>query len=131
VDDGAQQLVQPLVGACRDTRRSGEHEVYAQAGSGAGRSGEPGVVRPPPARRHERVGILREGRTDEELEIAQLVSPERQRQQVLALGPDRRAASQRHREPLEMLERRRPVEERETRQLGDPGRGHGSMVVRW
>ena len=59
-----------------------------QPGPRAGGGGQPGVVRPAPARRDEAVGAVGQRRPDEELEAAQLVAAERQRQQVLALDPD-------------------------------------------
>jgi hypothetical protein len=53
----------------------------------SGGSGEAAVVGPTTAGRHERIGARREGRPDEELEIAELVPAEGQWQQILALDP--------------------------------------------
>ena len=69
-----------------------------------------------------RVGALGQGRADEELEVAQLVAAERERQQVLALDPDARPAAEGRREPRQRLQRRRPVEQREPREIGRVGR---------
>jgi hypothetical protein len=46
-------------------------------------------------RRDERVGAVRDGRRDEELEVPELVPAEGERQQVLALDPDVDAAAER------------------------------------
>ena len=56
------------------------------------------------------------GGADEELQVAQLVATERQRQQVLALDPDLGPAAERGRQPRQRRERRRSVEQREARE---------------
>ena len=113
--------------------RSAQHEVDVETGLRAGRRREPAVVRPAPPGRDERVGALCQRRADEEFEVAQLVATERQREQVLALDPDVDLAAQRGRKPGEPLQRRRPVDQRETRQRGDAGRNlidrHRRMVA--
>ena len=70
-----------------------------EAGLRAGGGGEPRVVRPAAPGRDERVGALGERRADQELEVAQLVAAERERQQVLALDPELGAAAERGRQP--------------------------------
>ena len=75
-------------GPGRVDRRAGQHEMDVEAGARPGGGREPAVVRPAPAGRHERVGTVGERGADEELEVAQLVAAERDRQQVLALDPD-------------------------------------------
>ena len=99
------------------------------------------MVRPAPAGRDEGVGALGQRRADEELEVAQLVAAERERQQVLALDPDLGPAAERGREARQRLERRRPVEQREAREASDrasrwtraamvPGSYHRPMATR-
>ena len=90
-----------------------------QPGLRAGRGGQPAVVRPAPAGRDQGVGALGQRRPDQELEVAQLVAAEAERQEVLALDPD---VARRHRAPPRTAaarQRRGRVEEREARQ----GRG--------
>ena len=119
MDGRAQELVESLVCTRLVDRRSAEDEMDVKTGPRPGRRREPAVVRPAAARRDERVGAVGQRRADEELEVPQLVPAERQRQQVLALDPDLDASTKRRREPLDRMERRRPVEQREPRQRGD------------
>src|SRR5260221_475744 len=86
------------------------------AGGGGGGGGKPGLVRPAPTGRDERVSTLGEGRADEELEVAQLVAAERERKQVLTLDPHVRPAADGRREPRDPLERRWTVYQSEPRQ---------------
>ena len=72
--------------------------------------------------RDEGVGAIGERRADEELEVAQLVAAERERQQVLALDPDVGAAAERLREARQPMERRRAVEQAVTRRRRSGGR---------
>ena len=53
--------------------------------------------------RDEAVGALRQRGADQELEVAQLVAAEGEREQVLALDPDLGAAAERRREPRQRL----------------------------
>ena len=99
VDRRPEHRVEALVRAGLVERRAAQDEVDVEARPGAGGGRQPAVVRPAPARRHQRVGALGERRPDEELEVAQLVPAERQRQEVLALDPDLDPAAERRREP--------------------------------
>ncbi len=114
--------------------RPRQHEMDAETGPGTGRRGQPGVVRPPPARRDQVVGALGQRRADQELEIAQLVAAKRERQEVLALDPDLRTVAERGREARQTVERRGSVEQREAREsrrIGRPGghAAHGTRLV--
>ena len=125
VDRRAEQLVE-------------EHARVGRIGS-AGRTGRDGR----PARRARRrrrsagqwfdqrrpvvirrVRAVGQRRTDEELEIPQLVAAERERQQVLALDPDLGPAAERGRQARQRRERRRSVEQ--TRSAGSGPRSASS-----
>ena len=94
----------------------------ARPGLRAGRRGQPGMVRPAPAGRDERVGALGQRGADQELQVAQLVATERERQEVLALDPDLDAATERGGEARQGRQRRGTVDQAETREaqrIGD------------
>ena len=72
------------------------------------------------------------GRADQELEVAQLVATERDRQEVLALDPQLGPVAERGRQPRQRSERRRPVEQRVAREpvrIGRPA-GHAADGTR-
>ena len=105
VDGRAEHLVEDDAGVRRIGRRAGEDEMDVEAGHRPGGGRQPAVVGPAPAAGDERVRTLRERRPDEELQVAQLVPAERDRQQVLALDPDVHAAAERVREARQAMER--------------------------
>ena len=72
-----------------------------------------GVIRPTPARGDQGVGPLRSRGPHEKLEVAQLVTAEGERQQILALDPDLDLATDRIREPRNCVQGRRAVKEGE------------------
>ena len=116
VDRRAEQLVESDARIGRVDRRAGQDEVDGKARLRAGRRGQPGMVRPAPAGGHQRVGALGQRGPDEELEVAQLVATERERQEVLALDPDLGPAAERRGEARQRRQRRRTVEQREARE---------------
>jgi len=114
----------------RVRRRPGQHQLDRQPRLRPGRRRQSAMVRPPPPARDQRVGAVRQRRPDEELEVPQLVATERERQEVLALDPDVGPVAERAGEPLEPLQGRRPVEEREARERRNPGRNdHPPMLA--
>ncbi len=103
VDRRPEQLVESHAGVRWIGRWTREHEVDCEAGPRSGRRSQPGVVRPSAAGRDEGVGAICDGGADEELEVAELVATERQREEVLTLDPDLGATADRGREPRERL----------------------------
>jgi hypothetical protein len=88
VDSSPQQAVQAFVRARRAGRRAGEDEIDVEPGSCSRCCGKAAVVRPATPGRDERVGSLGKGSANEEFEVPELVTAERQGQQILALDPD-------------------------------------------
>ena len=112
----AEQLDELQVRRVRDAWPT-DHDLDAETDPRARGGGEPAVVRPAPPGRDDRVGPGDGGCAEQELQVAQLVAREGERPQVLALDPQLCPATQRLGEPGERLQRRRAVEQRDSRQL--------------
>jgi hypothetical protein len=108
----------PLLGSA--VRVFPQRQIAGEPEPRARRRGLAAVIRLRRRAGHDRVGPLRPGVSEGELELTRLVAPQPQPGAVVALDQDPRSA-ERRREAFQLLERRGQVGEPDARERVDPG----------